>query len=197
MSHGLLPVLAVASLVLCGCTGSLARAIVEPDAGGLGPDAATVLPEEQLLALRSAVTGKLRADTLKAEGADGAVIHAVVLEPGPYGLEWIGRRDADGDFRFSFGFEPDTAALRRQSDPRGTVVALHGLGAEGVQLLVHGRQDDLVPMEQAERLHRALPCSTLRPVDDRGHVTLTMDRTAAAELVLIWLAGSRACAPDG
>ena len=336
----LLPLLAIASLALTGCTGSLARAIVEPDGFG----SATLLPEDDLLELRSAMTGKLGADTVKAAGAGGAVIHAFVLEPGPYGLEWTSRQTRDGGFRFSFGWESDSVTLRSRTEPRGTVVALHGLGAEGVQLLtqalffaehgyrvvlpdlrahgqsggrfvtyghrertdvrelvatlgdrgliarplvlygtslggsvalqaaagvdadrvvavaavadareviaeigpemvpgplaplltearidealdraerladfsfaeasplsaarslsvpvllVHGRDDELVPFEHATRLHEALPCSTLRPVDDRRHATLVMDRSAAAELVLSWLDGSPTCLLDG
>lgn len=127
----LLPLLALAPLILSGCAGSLARASVEPDAFG----SATLLPEEDLLELRSVMTGKLRADTVKAAGAGGTVIHAFVLEPGPYGLEWTSRQTGDGGFRFSFGWESDSVTLRSRTEPRGTVVALHGLGAEGAQLL--------------------------------------------------------------
>lgn len=42
----LLPLVAV-SMILAGCTGSLARAIVEPDAGAFGAGSATFLPEDR------------------------------------------------------------------------------------------------------------------------------------------------------
>lgn len=64
-------------------------------------------------------------------------------------------------------------------------------------LLVHGRDDDLVPFEHATRLHEALPCSILRPVEGRGHAALMMDRGATADLVLFWLEEPRTCPPDG
>lgn len=336
----LVPLLVAAPLILAGCTGSLARAVVEPDAGAFGFGSATFFPEDQLVELRSAMTGKLGADTVKAAGAGGAVIHAFVLEPGPYGLAWTSRREDDDGFRFSFGFESDSAALPRRGEPRGTLVALHGLGGEGVQLmtqalffaehgyrvvlpdlrahgqsggrfvtyghrertdvrevvaalrargrlarplvlygtslggavalraaggvdadrvvavapvadarevvaevapemlpdplallvseerieqgldraerladfsfaevsplsaardlsvpvlLIHSRDDDLVPFDHARRLHGALPCSTLRPVEGRGHAALLMDRSATAEGVLSWLEETPAC----
>lgn len=337
-------VLAALAIAVSGCTGSLARTIVEPGAGGGFLEHGLGFPAGQLAELRSVLTGDLRADTMKVRAADGTPLHAFVVHPGYYGLAWEASRE-DGDFRFRFSWESDSVSLRSPPDPRGTVVALHGFYSESLQLLtqalhfaengyrvilpdlrahgqsegryvtfgareredlaalvedlerrellarplvlygaslggsitlqaaadrvdadrvvtlavpadtrevilevgrdalpgwlrplvddarmrkaleraeeiagfafsevsagafgprvgtpvllVHGREDELVPYTHAERLHEKLPCSTLRPVDRRGHATLMMDPTATAELVSTWLAEERSCNRGG
>lgn len=338
-----LPSLVLAAvLAVAGCTGSLARTIVEPGAGGgvLEPDLG--FPSGQLATLRSRLTTDFRADTMKVAAEDGTALHAFVFHPGYYGLEWESRFEG-GDFRFRMSWASDSVALQSPPDPRGTVVALHGFYAQSLQLLpqalhfaeagyrvvlpdlrahgqsggryvtfgareredlaavideldrrnllvrplvlygtslggsvalqasasgvapdrvvtlaapaesreviagrgremlpgllrpfvtgeriagaieraeeiagfsfdetaaegaapgvrvpvllVHGREDELVPFDHAERLHAALPCSTLRPVERHGHASLLMDPAATADLVSGWLAADRSCEP--
>lgn len=126
-------VLAALAIAVSGCTGSLARTIVEPGGGGfLEPDLG--FPRGQLAELRSVLTGDLRADTMKVRAADGTWLHAIVVHPGHYGLAWEASFE-DDDVRFRFSFESDSVSLRSPPDPRGTVVALHGFYAESLQLL--------------------------------------------------------------
>lgn len=144
----LVPVLLATAALVSGCAGSLARMIVEPSAadGLLGPGLTAA--SGQLAELRSATTEDLEADTLRVAGAAGAVIHLYVLEPGPYGLDWDSSWDGDG-FRFSMSFESDSVDSGRRSEPRGTVLFLHGLYAESLQLLPHA-------LHFAERGYRAV-----------------------------------------
>lgn len=159
--------LSVLTVGLGGCTGSLARTIVEPSSGGglLGIEAGITGPGVE--EFRSALEERLAGEVLEAPAPDGTPIRLMVLEPGDYGLEWdVDFRD-DG-FSFNFRFDarapdppaaPDSmgdsavaetrgarngAGTSRAADaapapgagePVGTVVFLHGLYAEGAQLL--------------------------------------------------------------
>lgn len=335
-----LPVLLAFVLVLAGCTGSLARVIVEPSVGDDLSGAGLRTGGDQLTELRERMTWVMNAEIMRARGADGTELFAFVLEPGDYGLAWDSRWER-GEFRFRFSF--DTGNLERDAPgpPRGTMVLLHGMyggilqllpqalhfaergyrvvlvdlrahgqsggryvtfgvreredlaalvdalrardrvvrplvlygtslgaavalqgAATGVTvdrivaiaamadarevvagsgpemvpgwlrwlisaerleaameraqrmagftwkdastvtrapevavpvLLVHAREDGIVPFEHAERLREALSCSTLRPVDRHGHASLMMDPRATVGLALSWLAEERPC----
>lgn len=339
-----LPILLALVLAVSGCTGSLARMMVEPSAAGGLFGRGLAAADGQLAEFRDRMTWVLNAEAVPVHASDGMELFTVVLEPGDYGLDWEGRWERDG-FRFSFRFDTDSLERDGTARPRGTVVLLHGLYTESLQLLpqalfltehgyrvvltdlrahgrsggryvtygvrerkdlaalvntlraedrlarplilygtslgatvalqgaatgvaadrvvavaamadprevvtgsgpemlpgylrwivsedrvevaaeraerladftwknastetlapdvavpvllVHARRDDLVPFEHAERLHGALPCSTLRPVDRHGHASMLMDPSPTAALVLSWLAGERSCRPAG
>lgn len=128
------PALLVFATVASGCTGSLARMIVEPSAGSglFGPGLTEV--SGQFAEMRSRVTETLEPDTMRVPGVDGAGIHVLVFEAGDYGFEWEFEWD-DDTFRFGFSFENDSVELAGPPETRGTMVLLHGLYMESFQLL--------------------------------------------------------------
>jgi pimeloyl-ACP methyl ester carboxylesterase len=114
--------------------------LVDPSAAQRLPGAGLMGSAAELGEFRRAVRRGVAADAPRFPGVDGDGIQLFLLEPGDYGETWSGHRTAEGfrfSFSFPFSFDGDDAGATSPPDPRGTVILLHGLYGEGMQLLPH------------------------------------------------------------
>lgn len=121
---------------LPACVGTLAQWMVEPRAGAEAMGLGSSVSEDDRATFRRVVRERLATDVFRVPGVQGDELQVYAFEPDEYGVEWeIGRSDDGHRFRFSFEFGAGEEPRRDPPSPSGTVVLLHGLYAESMQVL--------------------------------------------------------------